>query len=144
MWRERIQSLKAKAEFAEPASAALIADVENALSLRLPAELAAILKESDGVCGEYGLGILWPVERLKGANQEFRSLPDFQDLYMPFDSLLFFADAGNGDQFAYAILNGEVRRNDIFIWEHETDSRTWVAPSLEVFYEHWLTGKLKG
>ena len=143
MWRDRIKSMTAKAEFAAPANAGAVALAEEALGVRLPAELAAVLKESDGVSGEYGLGLLWPIERIKEDNQRFRSLPDFKDLYMPFDSLLFFGDAGNGDQFAFTVLQGEVRRGDIFVWDHETDSRTWVAPSLGTFYDWWLTGKLK-
>lgn len=143
MWRERINSLTAKAAFTEPASADTIVAAETALALRFPSDLVSLLKESDGVKGEYGLGLLWPVERIKGDNLKLRNFPDFRDLYMPFDNLLFFGDAGNGDQFAYTILGGEVRRNDIFVWDHETDSRSWVAPCLSVFYDWWLTGKLK-
>jgi hypothetical protein len=36
---------------------------------------------------------------------------DFKELYMPFDCLLFFADAGNGDQFGYPICDGVIRRD---------------------------------
>jgi hypothetical protein len=143
MWRERINSLTAKAEFSAPVTAASIAIAEQAIGVRLPADLVAVLNESDGISGEYGLGLLWKIERIKEENRRFRSIPDFKDLYMPFDSLLFFGDAGNGDQFAYTVLQGEVRRDDIFVWDHENDSRTWVAPSLGVFYDWWLTGKLK-
>ncbi|MDQ4123150.1 MAG: SMI1/KNR4 family protein [Acidobacteriota bacterium] len=62
---------------------------------------------------------------------------------MPFDSLLFFADAGNGDQFAFRILKGEIRRNDVFVWNHEDDSRTWVASNLKQYLQWWLSGKLQ-
>jgi hypothetical protein len=31
----------------------------------------------------------------------------------------------------------------VFVWNHEDDSRTWVAPSLRVYLEWWLTGKIK-
>jgi len=61
---------------------------------------------------------------------------------MPFDCLLFFADAGNGNQFAYLILNGEIRRNDVFVWNHENDSRVWVASSMKQFIEWWLNGTI--
>jgi hypothetical protein len=64
----------------------------------LPRQLAELLLECDGVTGEHDLGLVWPVERVKKDNLEFRSDPDFASLYMPFDPLLFFADAGNGDQ----------------------------------------------
>jgi hypothetical protein len=62
---------------------------------------------------------------------------------MPFDHLLFFADAGNGDHFAFALHAGVVRRPDVFAWNHEDDSRNWAAPSLEKYLEWWLTGRLK-
>ena len=142
-WRDRMRSLTSKAGFADPASQISIAHAEAALSVEFPTELASLLKESNGVQGEYGLDLLWSVERIEADNLQFRTFPDFKELYMPFDALLFFGDAGNGDQFAYTILDGEVRRGDIFVWDHETDSRTWVAPSLSVFYEWWLSGKLK-
>jgi hypothetical protein len=61
---------------------------------------------------------------------------------MPFDALLFFGDAGNGDQFAYGILDGEVRMPDIFAWDHENDSRYWVAPDLRQFIEWWAEGRI--
>ncbi|HMJ10328.1 MAG TPA: SMI1/KNR4 family protein, partial [Polyangiaceae bacterium] len=72
-----------------------------------------------------------------------RCSPEFRELYMSFEPLLFFADAGNGDQFAFAITGGVVRRPDIFVWHHENDSRAWVAPSLERYLEWWLLGTLK-
>ncbi|WSL80461.1 SMI1/KNR4 family protein [Kitasatospora sp. NBC_01266] len=59
---------------------------------------------------------------------------------MPFDPLLFFADAGNGDLFA---LLPRIGRPDVFVWNHEDDSRTWVAPSLAKYLEWWLTGQIK-
>jgi hypothetical protein len=48
-------------------------------------------------------------------------------------TLLFFGASGNGDLFAYRILAGEVRDDDIFVWDHETDSRTQVSWGLERF-----------
>lgn len=124
MWRERIQALSSKAEFKTPGSAEAIANAEAVLGLQFPPDLMGALRESDGINGEYGLGLLWPIQRIVEDNRAYRSRSDFRDLYMPFDSLLFFGDAGKGDQFAYTILRGEVRRDDIFVWDQETDSRT--------------------
>lgn len=62
---------------------------------------------------------------------------------MPFDCLLFFADAGNGEQFAYSIQDGLIRKDDIYVWNHEDDSRTWVAPSLKKFIQWGLEGIIK-
>jgi hypothetical protein len=106
-------------------------------------ELGSILKEADGVMGEYGLGLIWPVMRIRKDNLAFRENKSFRKLYMPFDHLLFFADAGNGDQFAFPIEDSAIRVSDIFVWDHEDDSRKWVAPSLEKYLELWLSNQLK-
>lgn len=36
----------------------------------------------------------------------------------------------------------KLRRDDVFLWNHEDESRTWVAPSLETYIEWRLAGKL--
>lgn len=51
-----------------------------------------------------------------------------------------FADVGNGDQFAFLLRDG---RKDIFAWDHEDDSRTWVAPDLDKYVTWWLDGTLQ-
>ena len=54
---------------------------------------------------------------------------------MPFDNLFFFSDAGNGDLFCYSILkNGIIEKTDIYVWNHEDDSRTWAAASLNIAF----------
>lgn len=78
-----------------------------------------ILGESDGVDGEFGLGLLSNVDRIRHDNVELRTSEDFRELYMPFDGLVFFADAGNGDQFALS-LSGNC---EVYVWDHENDSR---------------------
>lgn len=41
---------------------------------------------------------LFEAAEIVSDNPTLRTCEDFRDLYMPFDPLLFFADAGNGDQ----------------------------------------------
>lgn len=142
-WREFVQSLTSDFTFQSSATLDEIEKAESSLGILFPDELKSLLQESDGIAGSYGSGLIWDVERIKKDNLNFRQFPDFKDLYMPFDHLLFFADAGNGDQFAFGILNRKIRNSDIFVWNHEDDSRTWVAPSLDVYLEWWLNGKLK-
>ncbi len=142
-WREFVQSLTSDFAFHSSATLDEIEKVESSLGILFPDDLKSLLQESDGIVGSYGSGLIWDVERIKKDNLNFRQFPDFKDLYMPFDHLLFFADAGNGDQFAFGILNRKIRNPDIFVWNHEDDSRTWVAPSLDVYLEWWLNGKLK-
>lgn len=61
---------------------------------------------------------------------------------MPFDNLLFFSDNGCGDLFCYRILNGCIQTEDIYVWNHEDVSRTWVASSLEEFIKGWITSEI--
>ncbi len=142
-WQTRIQKITSDCEFAPPAPARELAIAERELGAPLPGELRSLLDETNGVVGQYGLGLIWPIERIRADNLAFRSNPDFRELYMPFDHLLFFADAGNGDQFAFAVLAGEVRKSDVFAWSHEDDSRTFVAPTLALYLEWWLSGRIK-
>jgi SMI1-KNR4 cell-wall len=140
VWIDMIRGLTPHAGFRPPASDAAIRDCERALGDPLGDDLAALLRETNGVTGEYDLGLIWPVERVAADNITFRTTPEFADLYMPFDALLFFADAGNGDQFAFVLRDG---RKDVFAWDHETDSRSWVAPDLAKYLTWWLDGTIK-
>jgi hypothetical protein len=102
-WTELISSFTDDCEFAPPANEAEIAAAEQSLGLSLPLSLRSLLKESNGINGLSGLGVVWEVSAIALTNIQFRS--NFKDLYMPFDGLLFFGDGGNGDQFAYPLLN---------------------------------------
>ena len=143
MWRERVKKLAADCKFARPASSKQIAAAEEQLGVRFPRDLRSLMRESNGVTGSYGLGLVWPLWRIVEDNLRFRSNEDFRRLFMPFDPLLFFADAGNGDQFAFAIQAGVIRRSCVYSWNHEDDSRTWQAPSLATYMKWWLNGTIK-
>src|SRR5215472_15389084 len=130
MWQQLVKEICPECRFFAPANKSDISAVETELEVSLPEELSEILGESNGVHGDCGLGLIWPLEQIRTDNLRFRKHPEFKDLYMPFDNLLFFGDGGNGDQFAYSICNGFIRRPDVFVWNHENDSREWVAPSL--------------
>lgn len=139
MWVEKITALSPEATFAVPASQQDIVACELNLGVELDADLAGLLREANGVLDRYGGGLIWPAERIAADNQRFRTDSDFADLYMPFDALLFFADAGNGDQFAFVLRD---ERRDVFVWEHETDSRRWIAADLDTYLTHWLDGTI--
>jgi hypothetical protein len=143
MWREFIQKLMPECDCAPPAANAQIVLVEEALEVRLPDELRELLQECNGVISETGVNIAWPTDRIEADNIEFRTNADFRRLYMPFKPLLFFADDGSGNQFAFPIHDGVIRRGDIFVWDREDDSRSWAAPSLKSFFEWWNEGRIK-
>ncbi|MGP8298336.1 SMI1/KNR4 family protein [Streptomyces inhibens] len=127
MWREVAGQTFPAAGFTPPVDTAVLAEAERRLGWRLPAELAGLLGETDGIVGQYGVDIVWPLEQIVEHNLRFWSDSSFADLYMPFDALFFFGDNGGGDQFAFVRTP---RRADIFVWEHEDDSRRWVARDL--------------
>ena len=54
---------------------------------------------------------------------------------MPFDCLLFFGEEGSGELYAYVITEGAIRRPDVFLWEHETDSRQWYAARMQNYLQ---------
>jgi hypothetical protein len=142
VWRELVERFYPDHEFRLGATEQALANAETRLGIHLPSDLREMLAESDGVFGEYSLGLVWPISRIVDDNLRFRSNPDFHELYMPFDPLLFFGDAGNGDQFAFRVV-GVVRDNDIYAWDHENDSRIWVAPGLGRYFEWWADGRIK-
>ncbi|MCX4462499.1 SMI1/KNR4 family protein [Streptomyces sp. NBC_01728] len=139
MWTELVTALPGSTAFQPAASEASLRRCAAALRHPLPEDLAALLRESNGIEGEYGAGLIWPAERIVSENLTMREDAELATLYMPFDPLLFFADAGNGDLFA---LLPTIRRPDVFLWNHEDDSRTWVAPNLAKYLEWWLTGRI--
>ena len=143
MWREFIGNLVKDCEFNQPASRDDITFVQNSLGIVLPADLKSLLEESNGVDGKYGVSLIWSTNRIEHDNSVFRDNLNFKEIYMPFNHLLFFADAGNGDQFAYATLSRIVHHSNIYRWDHEDDSRTWVAPSLNKYIEWCLGDKPK-
>ncbi|MFF2780590.1 SMI1/KNR4 family protein [Streptomyces sp. NPDC058052] len=127
MWREAALEAFPEAEFRSPAQVAALADAEHSLGRELPAELRQLLLESNGIIGRAAVDTVWPVEQIVKQNLLFCSDTAFAQLYMPFDALLFFGDNGGGDQFAFVQTP---QRPDIFVWEHETDSRRWAARDL--------------
>lgn len=127
-----------EAHFREAATPAAIQALEASLGDPLPSELRELLFETNGIEGEYGLGLLWDTERIASDNVHFRTSKEFANLYMPFGGLVFFADAGNGDQF-FMSLSGN---NEVYVWDHESDSRTWVAPTVLRYLETWMRGEL--
>lgn len=143
MWVEYIHEREAAAIFAPGASTALLGSVERALDTELPSDLRDLLTESNGVRGEYESHLVWDCQEIQERNRQLRNEASTGDSYMPLDPLLFFADAGNGQLFAFSINHGKVRRPDIYTWNPIDDSRTWVAPSLQQYLEWWLAGKIR-
>jgi hypothetical protein len=142
MWIELIKSITNEAEFFQGVRGFEIWQLEQDLKVEIHNDLKTLLAESNGILGVYGLGLIWPIERIRTDNLLFRTYADFKELYKPFDNLLFFADAGNGDQFAYQIQDGRIIQGTIFCWNHEDDSRDAVASDLKKYLEGWISGDI--
>ena len=143
MLKQRLGHFAEQCVFMPPAQSEDIAAAERELERSLPLALALVLNESNGVFGEYELGLVWPLERIVRDNLLFWPNREFKNLYMPFDHLLFFGDAGNGDQFFIPLIDEDLEKQDVYVWNHENDSRTWVAPSIPKYIEWWLDGSIK-
>ena len=100
MWKELIAGLHKDHKFNPSASEEDIVSAETKLAVSFPEELRSLLKESNGVIGPIGLGLIWTTQEIVENNLAFRNNEEYGDLYMPFDCLLFFSDSGCGDQYA--------------------------------------------
>ncbi|WP_404961854.1 SMI1/KNR4 family protein [Streptomyces sp. 147326] len=135
MWRELVETYD-DVELENPASEQDLLDLELQLGQTLPAALRELLLECNGVVDEDGTDVVWSAAQIGLNNTEFRTAESFRTLYMPFDALMFFGDSGGGDQFAFVRTP---QRSDVFVWDHENDSRTWVAADLERYLHRALS-----
>ncbi|MFI8242605.1 SMI1/KNR4 family protein [Streptomyces sp. NPDC085866] len=122
-------------ELQDPAAPDALNALEEQLGQSLPVSLRELLTETDGIEANYGTEVVWTAEKILEENQSFRTNEQFRNLYMPFGALMFFGDNGGGDQFAFVRTPA---RDEIFVWDHETDSRTWIASSLESYLRSTL------
>ena len=90
MWKELIHQLTSECKFSEPVSPGRIVAADSSLRVEMPADLRELLCETNGIEGEYGLGLVWNLDRIVEENLMFRQYGDIRDLYMPFDHLYFF------------------------------------------------------
>jgi hypothetical protein len=145
-WIELIKNLgegiSSNYSFNPSASNEQIGEAETFFGHRLPDELDELYRQTNGIIEKDWGEFIFSIEKLINQNQEFRNNPDFDDIFMPFDNLLFFSSAGNGDYFCYPITKDKTCGKDIFVWNHETDERICVTYSLDKFIKGWLTSEI--
>ena len=131
-WPEFVKACPANCSLRPPAPPKKIKQAEASLGLEFPKELKSLLAASDGLEGEYGEELVFSLDRMVEENQTMRTEEGLKNLFMPFDHLLFIGGAGNGDLFAYRIMaDGSLGMlEDVFVWNHEDDSRKWAASGL--------------
>ncbi len=130
-WRERALICDPEASLHEPAKESEIKEAEEKLGLELPDELKSIYSESDGIFMNTGANTVMRIRDLVYENLDLRDPEGYDELYMPFNNLLFFGGAGNGDLWAFGIkMNGDIDTLNIYGWNHEDDGRPCVASSI--------------
>ncbi|PUB03968.1 SMI1/KNR4 family protein [Paenisporosarcina sp. OV554] len=142
MWKNYIETISKEHHFKAPATNPEITLIKEKLNIELPKKLLDLFNETNGVFDNFDCPLIWSTEQIIKDNLFYRNFEDYKDIYMPFDNLLFFSDAGNGDLFGFAIINGSIQKDDIYVWNHEDDSRTWIASSLEDFIKGWITSEI--
>ncbi|WP_338036445.1 SMI1/KNR4 family protein [Neobacillus notoginsengisoli] len=128
--------------FKAPATETEILSVKRELNIDLPKRLAELYSETNGVYGNYGISLIWSTEQMIKENKFFWSLHEYRDFIKPLDTFLFFSDAGNGDLFGYLMENGTIQNENIYVWNHEDDSRRIIASSLKDFIKGWINGEI--
>jgi hypothetical protein len=142
-WRDYLNRISTQLELFNPVTKERILRVESVFGIQLPSEYRELLQETNGVFDqEAQLLFIYSLRRLRSENLSMRRQKALK-VYMPMDNLVFFADAGNGDKFAFPISKKGEISSHVFAWNHENDSREWCAPSLQVFIEWWYSGKIK-
>jgi len=140
MWKNYISDISKEYQFKTPATNAELASIKKELNVELPKKLEELYSETNGVFGEYGIYLIWSTEQIVKENLFFRTIHDFRDNMIPLDNFLFFSDAGNGDLFGYQLINGCIQNEEIYVWNHEDDTRTVIASSLEEFISGMING----
>ena len=140
MWKDLIQNISTGCIYGEPASIEDIEVLEKLFSIQIPKELRNLLYETNGINDSYGYSLIWSIEKITRENLNLGER--LEDVYLPFNNLLFFADARNGDMVGYSISDRSIKQNDIYLWNHRNNEQTQIAPSLNDFVEDWIRGKL--
>ena len=137
MWREIIEEASDGCTFAEPAVDEDILAVERTTGTPMPSDLVDLLKECNGVETSFGDELVYSCQQMIEEYEVTRTDPIFRENFMPFDGLLFFARDCGGNLFGYSCASG---RPWIYFWDHEEDTRLYVAGSLQEYMVQRLDG----
>ena len=80
-----------------------------------------------GVQDEDENNIIESVDNVIDLNREMNALYQSTNLYMNFDDCFFIGNNGSGDLYFLRVIKGKIDMIDVYIWNHESDSRNWFA-----------------
>jgi hypothetical protein len=110
--------------------------MELALGVELNPEFRQLLHVCNGVTVEDDFIVpLWPIEEIVAETLSRRNDPELREYHMPMTHLVFIGSEGNGDLYALGVSATGVMGQNVFLWDHETDGRRWVAGSLEAYFK---------
>lgn len=116
----------AEIKLSNPTSIQKINEIESIIWLSLPQDIKNIYLISNGVSLHYSDPI-WDIDTLIWLQNTMRETNAFKELYSDFSNILFFWDDWGWNYFWYKLNANWTLPWDVFIWNHENDSRTWVA-----------------
>lgn len=138
MWRNLFETHWTECKLRDPIENSVIEKCQDELSVAVPDVLLEFYNESDGVLGPDGDFLILPMQELVDTNVDMWLNHEYEGVFMPFESLLFFAYDRTDNMFAYPILGERADSDKIYKWKRETDSRTFYANGLEqYFYMQW-------
>lgn len=136
MWKEFLTELAASSNNVRmnpPAARNDVLEVENKLDLIFPQRLKNLLSEFNG--DNY---FILSTKEIIEVNTNLRKLT----CYMPLNCLLFIAGNGCGDYFGYAITGEGINDSQIYMWDHESDNRVYIADGLKDLIEKYYTDQI--
>lgn len=142
-WRDFLARVASKHTVSDGMPWLKYRELQETFGFDLHSDVRALLEATNGVKDEFECDLIWPIERMIVENQRTRCDHRLRKQYMPLDCLFFIADAGDGDLFGYAVVDNAIQCSDIFVWNHEDDSRHVVATRLRDFIEGWILGTIK-
>jgi len=128
MWIEQIEIYKNENPFIKinaPSDEKEIKAAEEALGVSFPNELKGLLLELDGDSLLLFSALQIVTRKALGG------------LYGGFEEPLSIGGNGCGDYYAYTITDGITASNEIIRWEHEDNSRVFVASGLAGLIEKY-------
>ena len=135
-WRALTEQLSADFSGAHPnppATEREIREVEETFGVALPQDMREYLLEMNG-----DNWLMFSVSQIIETNAEVRK----QTHTMPLDCLLFVGGNGCGDYFGYPITGEGLDGGNMFMWEHEYDSRVWRVNNLRELINRYYGGEI--
>lgn len=133
MYKELIEKLTAGNRWAKiqpPCSEKDIQKTEKNVGFPFPAELKALLRETDGD-GWFLLSAERIIEHARSNREIYPEYLDPDEFEEKVNRFIYFASNGCGDYYCYRVLeNGETDGTAIYIWEHELFETRKVADSI--------------